>query len=302
MEDAVAWPAKTREIHNHHMDSTVWNDFRFRDDDIVIATYAKSGTTWLQQIVAQLVFRGDIRGAVGDLSPWVDLRVVPREEMLAMLEAQAHRRFLKTHLPVDALVFSPKAKYIYIARDGRDVVWSFFNHFRNASDFLYDALNDTPGRVGPPMPRLPDDIRAVWRRWIDNDGEPFWPFWENIRSWWQVRSLPNVQLLHFANLKADLESEMRRIARFLDIEIEEQLWPTLVERCGFDHMKANADEAVPLGGLPWKGGGKTFIHKGINGRWREVLSDRECAEYEARAVAELGTDCAEWLLTGRGAD
>ena len=41
------WPDKTRELHNHHMKSTVWNDFTFRDDDIVIATYAKSGTTWM---------------------------------------------------------------------------------------------------------------------------------------------------------------------------------------------------------------------------------------------------------------
>ena len=45
------WPVKTRELHNHHFDSTAWNDFAFRDDDIVIATYAKAGTTWTQQIV-----------------------------------------------------------------------------------------------------------------------------------------------------------------------------------------------------------------------------------------------------------
>lgn len=52
------WPRKTREMHNHHFDSTIWNDFGFRDDDIVIATYAKSGTTWMQQIVSQLCSRG----------------------------------------------------------------------------------------------------------------------------------------------------------------------------------------------------------------------------------------------------
>lgn len=302
MTEDITWPAKTRELHNHHFDSTVWNGFAFRDGDIVIGTYAKSGTTWVQQIVAELVFRGECPGAVGDLSPWVDMRIPPKEEKLAAIEAQPHRRFLKTHLPVDALVFSPKAQYIYIARDGRDVVWSFHNHWINATDELYEMLNGAPGLVGPPMPRLSEDVHAVWREWIENNGAPFWSFWENIRSWWEIRSLPNVQLLHFANLKADLEAEMRRIADFLDIEIEEQLWPTLVEHCSFDYMKANADRSAPLGGIPWKGGGKTFIHKGTNGRWRDVLSEEECAEYEARAVAELGADCAEWLLTGRGAD
>ncbi|MEQ9663784.1 MAG: sulfotransferase domain-containing protein [Parasphingopyxis sp.] len=298
MEHAIAWPVKTREMHSHHFDSTVWNDLTFRDDDIVIATYAKSGTTWVQQIVSQLIFQGDVPGAIGDISPWVDLRVPPKEVKLEALEAQTHRRFLKTHLPVDALRFSRDAKYIYIGRDGRDVVWSFFNHFRNGNDELYAALNDTPGLVGPPMPRLPDDVHAVYREWFDQDGSPLWSFWENIRSWWEIRNLPNVMLLHFADLKSDMEREMRTIANFLEITIPEQLWPTLVEHCGFAHMKANADQSAPLGGTLWNGGGATFINKGTNGRWRDTLTAEECAAYEARAVAELGEDCARWLRDG----
>ena len=69
-----SFPRKTREFHNHHFDSTIWNDFEFRDDDIIIATYAKSGTTWMQQIVAQLLFNGDEDIEVAEMSPWVDLR------------------------------------------------------------------------------------------------------------------------------------------------------------------------------------------------------------------------------------
>jgi hypothetical protein len=69
-----AWPRKTRELMNHHMDSAIWNDFGFRDDDIIVATYAKSGTTWTQQIVGQLVFHGDESVAMHDVSPWLDLR------------------------------------------------------------------------------------------------------------------------------------------------------------------------------------------------------------------------------------
>lgn len=121
MSDAVAWPTKTRELHNHHFDSTIWNEFQFRDDDIVIATYAKSGTTWVQQIVAQLLFGGNPDLAVAEMSPWLDLRVPPKAVKLPLVAAQAGRRFLKTHLPVDALVYSPRAKYLYIGRDGRIV-------------------------------------------------------------------------------------------------------------------------------------------------------------------------------------
>lgn len=102
MSHDIAWPMKKRELRNHHFDSTIWNDFNFRHDDIIIATYAKSGTTWMQQIIAQLLFAGDPGIAVADMSPWLDLRVPPKEVKLPMMEAQAHRRFLKTHLPVDA--------------------------------------------------------------------------------------------------------------------------------------------------------------------------------------------------------
>ena len=71
-------PTKTRELHNHHFDSTIWNDFRFRDDDIVIATYGKSGTTWMQQMIGQMLFDGDPSLIVSEMSPWLDLRVPPR--------------------------------------------------------------------------------------------------------------------------------------------------------------------------------------------------------------------------------
>ncbi len=298
--EKVAWPKKTRELHNHHFDSTVWNLLEFRNDDIVIATYAKSGTTWTQQIIGQLLFNGDPEVAVAEMSPWLDLRVPPKEVKIPLVEAQTHRRFLKTHLPVDALRFSPKAKYIYIGRDGRDVVWSMYNHHANANDTWYEALNDTPGRVGPAIERPPSDIRQYWRDWMDRDGHPFWPFWENVRSWWEVRDLPNVMFLHFASLKKNMEGEMRRVADFLDIPIDASRWPVIVEHCTFEWMKKNATKSVPLGGAFWDAGAEVFINKGVNGRWQSVLTLEESAEYEARAVKELGADCAHWLATGEG--
>jgi len=63
-------------------------------------------------------------------------------------------------------------------------------------------------------------------------------------------------------------------------------------------MKAHAEKSSPLGGAIWKGGAKTFINKGTNGRWRDLLSAQECADYEAMAAAKLGPDCARWLKSG----
>ena len=292
------WPKKTREYQSHHFDSTFWNGFKFRDDDIIISTYAKAGTTWTQQIVSQLLFDGKEGLPTAEMSPWLDLRVPPKEVKLPEIEKQTHRRFLKTHLPVDAIVFSPKAKYLYIARDGRDVVWSFYNHHVNANELYYQAVNDSPGRVGPPFERPAPTVEEYFRGWLANDGHPYWPFWENVRTWWEIRDLPNVMLIHYANMIADMPGEMRRIAAFLDIPINEANWPKIVKHCTFDYMKENAAPAVPLGGAFWEGGAKTFIHKGTNGRWKDVLTKADNAAYKAKALAELGPDCAKWLATG----
>src|SRR3954453_10870592 len=254
-------PVKTREFHNHHFDSTIWNDFAFRDDDVVIATYGKSGTTWMQQIVGQLIFEGDAEVNVAELSPWVDLRVPPKEVKLPEIEAQMHRRFLKTHLPVDALVFDPIAKYIYIARDGRDVIWSMHNHHANANAAWFSAINDTPGRVGPPVPPADSDLRRYFLNWLDNDGEPFWPFWENVRSWWAIKHRPNVMLVHYQDLKQDLVGAMLRIAEFLDIDVDAARFPAMVEHCSFDWMKPNVAKSAPLGGVLWVAGDQIFINK-----------------------------------------
>lgn len=298
----IDWPTKSRDLHSHHFDSTIWDDFVFRDDDIVISTYAKSGTTWLQQIVAQLLFPGQEGLEVAEMSPWMDLRVPPKDVKLPAVEAQSHRRFVKTHLPVDALVFSPRAKYLYIGRDGRDVVWSLYNHHANANDLWYGALNDTPGRVGPPMEKPVDDIRQYFQEWFADDGYPWWPYWENIRGWWEIRHLPNVLFLHFADMKADLARAMRQVADFLDIAVDEAKWPRMLEFCSFDYMKANATKSVPLGGAFWDAGAQVFIHKGQNGRWRDILTAQDCRDYEDRARRELGAECARWLAEGGAAD
>ena len=287
---------KTRDIHNHHMDSTAWNNFKFRDDDVIIASWAKSGTTWMQQILAQLIFNG-AEVDTAELSPWIDLRILPPEALEAV-EAQTHRRFVKTHLPVDALVFSPEAKYVYIGRDGRDVVWSMYNHHLNANEHWYGALNNTPGLVGPTLEPPHPDIAQYFRDWLEKDGYPFWPFWENVRSWWSVRNLPNVKLVHFNDLKRDLAGSIRSIGEFLGIPVDPQTFDAIVAHCGFDYMKAHAERVTPLGGMLWTGGANTFIHKGTNGRWKDTLTAADVARYESDAKRELGPECANWLTNG----
>ena len=91
---------------------------------------------------------------------------------------------------------------------------------------------------------------------------------------------------------------MRAIADFLDIEVSEDLWPAIIEHCTFDYMKAHANKVAPLGGAVFEGGAGDFMNKGVNGRWRDTLSEAESDDYERMAVEKLGTECARWLSTG----
>jgi len=248
--------------------------------------------------VGQLIFAGDPTVSVAEISPWWDMRIVP-EEVRDMVRAQAHRRVIKTHLPADALRMSPKAKYIYVARDGRDVAWSLHNHHLNHSELAFELINNTPGRVGPPLPKADPDVRRYFNYWLETDGGHHWSFWENTATWWALRDQPNVKLVHFNDLKADLPAVMRDIAEFLEIDLTPAQWADAIEHCTFDWMKANSHLCAPLGGMPWEGGSETFINKGTNGRWKDVLSVAESQAYEEIAVEKLGGACARWLATGQ---
>lgn len=296
MEDVAGWPRKTRELCNHHLDSRIWNGFTFRRSDVVIASYPKSGTTWTQQIVGQLI-SGGAEIPINRISPWMDSRINPRRRLVEV-EAQKHRRILKSHLPLDALVYSPHANYIYVARDGRDVVWSMHHNHINATEARFRMLNDTPGRIGPPMQPADPDIRAYFRRWLDEDGYPLWSYWEHVRSWWQARQVPNIRLVHFNELKRDLPGEIRGIAEFIGCNIPPGRWPDIVGHCTFDYMKEHAEDVAPTVKELTRGGARGFINKGENGRWRDVLTDEDVADYERTAIEQLGEECAAWLAAG----
>ncbi len=303
-------PQRTRSYQNHHLDSTRWDGVRFREGDIVISTSYKAGTTWMQTIVANLVFWDrEIPGPVTEISPWIDMRIRPLEPILEALEAQQHRRFIKSHLALDGLVYRPDVRYIVVGRDARDVFMSLYNHYSGHTPLLHQLLNEVPGRVGPPIPHCPEDIHWLWRQWIqlgwfewEHDGWPYWSHLHHTRTWWDHRELPNILLVHYNDLLADLEGEMRRVAAYLGIEPDADAWPRLVDAATFGSMKRNADQIMPNADFGWQGGAERFFYKGTNRRWEGVLSDEELALYPQAVERTLSPDAAAWLEHGRGVD
>lgn len=302
-------PERTRDYVSYIFDSRNWDGFRPRPGDVVISTSYKSGTTWMQNILRQLVFPGSEKPAVSAVSPWLDRRRDDPGATLAMLEAQEHRRFIKSHLPLDALPFHPQVRYIVVARDPRDVFMSFWNHYSQMTDAAIAVLH-TPGTEGPPP--CPADIHALWEKWISRGWFPGetegWPHSANLghtASWWAFRHLPNILFVHFADLLADLPGEIARIAAHVGFERTGEELDAVARAVTFDAIRKDKAAASPMpqagAEATWKNGLDTFFFKGTNGRWREVLTAAELAMYEQAKARCLPLSCAAWLERGRSA-
>ena len=288
-------------------DSARWDGFAFRDDNIVISTPPKSGTTWMQMICALLVFGSpEFDRDLGELSPWLDLVMQPREAVVAALEAQRHRRFIKTHIPLTGLPFDPRVSYVCVGRDPRDVGISWGNHVANMDVPATQKARDAAGlpaaeKVLPAVPPAEDaSERDRFRHWMLDDtpvadsGSSLRFTLHHLATFWGARDSSNMILVHYDDLKADLPGEMRRLAQRLDITVPESAWPSLERAATFDDMREHAGRLIPDSGLA-KRDKKRFFNRGASGQWRDVLEDDHLREYAA-PVAELAApDLLGWV-------
>jgi aryl sulfotransferase len=279
-------------------DSARWLGFPFRDGDIVISTRSKTGTTWVQMICALLIFQTpELPAPLAQLSPWLDHLIVPREKVYAQLAAQEHRRFIKTHTPLDGIPLDPRATYIVTARHPLDMFVSLYRQGDNIDRERLRQLTGQPEPAEPPRPRTPLHDRLL--RWIADDDDPReYPdslpgvMW-HLSDAWARRHEPNVLLVRYDDLLADLDGQMRLLARQLGIAVPEQAWPALVRAATFESMRGSADTVVPTAGL-FKSNA-AFFRRGTSGAGREILSDEELAAYHARVSQLALSDMLTWL-------
>lgn len=305
---SATYPQKLHEYTNHPMiDSTRWSAYKHRPGDIIVSTSYKTGTTWMQTIVANLLYQdGEMPAPVTVMAPWLDMCLPPLDEIVQGLEAQTGRRAIKTHLPLDGLPYFDTARYVVVGRDIRDVFMSIWNHHSGYTDEIKGYTKERADAIGREFPVDIGDIHELWRMWIDKSwfewegsGYPYWSHLHHVQSWWNFRHLPNVLLVHFTDLLEDPEGQVRRVAAHLDIAIDEQLLPGILERISFKSMKQNfSAKIMPQADELFRGGGQTFMNKGTNGRWQGVLTDEELAQSRAAVERELTPDCADWLEHG----
>jgi aryl sulfotransferase len=284
-------------------DSARWQEFPFRDGDIVISTRSKSGTTWMQMICALLVFQDpDLPAPLSSLSPWIDHEITPIDEVVRRLEAQRHRRFVKTHTPLDGVPIDARATYVVVCRDPRDMYISLWHQGNNIDR---DAVRRLLGRPDPspddppPSPRTP--LPEALQRWIDDDTSAQDKM-DGIRgvfhhasdAWRRREATPNALLVHYSDLLADLGGQMRGIAGALGLDVPEERWPTLVDAATFAAMRDRAGTAAPDAGGVLKDP-RAFFRQGTSGDWRNLMTPAQVAHYEQRAAELAPPEVVAWL-------
>jgi aryl sulfotransferase len=295
--------------HSIVADSARWNDFELRAGDIVITTPPKSGTTWTQMLCALLVFDGPAFPApLEKLSPWLDMLNRPLDEVKALYGAQTHRRFIKTHTPLDGLPFRRDVTYVVVGRDPRDVAISMEHHMRNMDFEGFMArraqavgtadLAELPPRVPPP-----DDPLERFRRFVDETvltgTANLSLVLHHLGVAWRHRAHRNVAMFHYADLRADLPGELRRLAAALGLELSTERAADLAREASLERMRARAADVVPGASLGQWRSVKAFLRAGSSGEWRAVVDHAALVDYEKR-VAELAPpDLASWVHGGR---
>jgi aryl sulfotransferase len=279
-------------------DNARWDGFEFRPGDIVISARSRSGTTWMQMICALLVFQDpQLPAPLSELSPWLDWQTTPLDEVLAALAAQRHRRFIKTHTPLDGLPLDPRATYVVVARHPLDAAVSLYHHYANLDVRRLSRLQGLP-EPGDAAPAPP--LREWVLAWIGDDARPedrldsLAGYIRHAADAWSRRDAPNVVLAHYADLSAGLDAEMRRLAGRLGVTVPAARWPALISAATFPRMRAHASRLAqgPPGILL---DDTEFFRAGKSGAGRDTLSAAELTGYYAKVAGMAPADALDWL-------
>src|SRR5947209_13910384 len=265
----------------------------------------------MQRLVSLLVFDGPALPApMAKVSPWLDMQLASTDDVFNALDAQMHRRFIKTHTPLDGLPFCESVTYICVGRDPRDVAVSSRHHMQNmdverflatraAAVGLEDLAELRLNEPGPPEPL--DDADAL-RAWIDSDsGVTVMTLAFTVRhlqSFWEARYRPNVALFHYADLLADLPGQLQRLAAVLGYDIDRKRARELSAEASFEAMKRHAEQVVPNSDIGLWRSQESFLYRGTSGQWTEAFTEDDLARYEERVGELAPADFLRWLHGG----
>ena len=234
------------------------------------------GTTWTQHIVNLIRNQGkdDTSGLHVTMAvPWIE-SIVPVEIPIEDLDKMPSPRFFKSHNPYNmmagGLPHTTPAKYIYIARNPKDVAVSFYYHIRMFTPLKYSGTWDE-------FYQLYKSDKMMFGDWFDH-----------VLEWWKHRDAENILFLKYEDMKKDHRGAVKKIAEFMGYNLEEEVIDTIVEKSTFQSMKGNpAADPDKIFEPILKPDAQPFLRKGIVGDWKNHFTPEQNAEYDAMYAEKM---------------
>ncbi|MEP4195846.1 MAG: sulfotransferase domain-containing protein [Aliishimia sp.] len=277
-----------RQFVDHFSDSARWDAFVPRDGDIVVSTPPKCGTTWTQSILALLI-SGDpkVDAQISMKSPWIEIVFRDLQEVMARLEAQDHRRQVKSHAPLDCVPIWNELRYITVYRHPIDMHFSFQNHLANMKPEMAGTVKH-------------EDPSASFRHFLQDDEahSGFACLIDHYLCTLKREPRENLLRLHYRDMIRDLTGAFAQIAAHVGIEHPAELMAQLVEAATFDNMKRNSDRFAPSAGQGFWKSDAGFFNSATSNKWEGKLTDADLQAYDDKISEVLSPKERRWLEWG----
>nr|XP_015101811.1 sulfotransferase family cytosolic 1B member 1 isoform X2 [Vicugna pacos] len=233
--------------------------FQSRRDDIVIATYPKSGTTWISEILDMVLNDGDV------------------EKCIEQLEKNPSPRLVKTHLPIDLIpksFWENNCKMIYLARNAKDVAVSYYH---------FDLMNN--------LQPLPGSWEEYLEKFITGN-VAFGSWFNHVKSWWKKKEEHPILFLHYEDMKENPKQEIKKTARFLEKNLSDEMLDKIIHHTSFEMMKDNPlVNYTHLPSMLMDPSKSSFMRKGIAGDWKNYFTVAQNEKFDAIYKKEMsGTE------------
>jgi len=234
-----------------------------RDDDVCFISYPKSGSTWLSHILILILNEGEIPAdtTLRNCVHWV-ASSWPYPRSREELDSSPSPRIFKSHMPwhmaVGGDTVNSPCKYIYIARNPKDVAVSYF-HFESGKQWS--------GNYSGPWEH--------WLKWFLEGKVQRGDWFNHVLSWWHHKNDGNVLFLKYEDMKRDFDNQLDEIAKFLDYPLTDSTRSKIHEKSSFENMKKN--NFSNLHEIPELG---SFFRKGQIGSWKDMFTVAQSEQFD----------------------